>query len=624
MNKKLMISYSRQQTPFVNRFYKQLLKAGYSVWLDYQELVPAKKWKDQITEGVLTADVVLLVVSDDSLNSANVRYEWETALKNGRRVILVIFEAVPIEDERLRNCEFVDFRVNHQKSMKKLMDKLEGKEQKGKQPLLPQSGFKAPATFWVSLFFSIFVVVASLPTVWTIFIPYILFPLPWQIYRRNYSFARVIPALLLLPFFIFFSAVMLFQEGGLFFFMESYINSLTFFVISVLFGWPLVLLLVTPVMQRRARPEAAFTYFVNPKRMEDVQPRSVKFYIDHALEDGRYAEDLRKRLEGYGHEYIANGKDGSVEVLFILMSEYKKESEFIRDGLAVFPIQLQKVSSRQVQDQLKYIQWIDFRYGLANVDKLAKLLPEPNKLANALTVPPAGNQEVFPLVVSALQYFFLIIGIMGGGNLLTSALTLATTLFTTGIDLANIIRIIFVTLTGVVLFGMVFYSVRGLRTRKGGTASVYPLVVLSVFQVFVFFSVFLILEGRTANAILDNKFSRAQDGPLISIMSFPVGLVVLLPFLVFGWRNLYRWLPRHQGVNIDPVENALLLYSDSRLSVLLRQMLFHGLLFISLIFIFLGVGNLHAPTVAWNFALIAGMFLFFAALARWRVKKMMG
>src|SRR6187551_3959158 len=90
MTQKLMISYSRSQTPFVNSFYQELAEAGYSIWLDYRSIVPARPWLDQIQEGIAWADTVLLVVSKESIASSHVKLEWEHALQEKKRVILVI------------------------------------------------------------------------------------------------------------------------------------------------------------------------------------------------------------------------------------------------------------------------------------------------------------------------------------------------------------------------------------------------------------------------------------------------------------------------------------------------------------------------------------------------------
>ncbi|MDL1909212.1 toll/interleukin-1 receptor domain-containing protein [Chloroflexi bacterium CFX6] len=85
MNQKLLISYSRRQTPFVDRLADQLEDSGYSLWLDYQSLVPAEPWKEQIEAGISEADVILLVVSRESLESKHVEPEWRRALELKKR-----------------------------------------------------------------------------------------------------------------------------------------------------------------------------------------------------------------------------------------------------------------------------------------------------------------------------------------------------------------------------------------------------------------------------------------------------------------------------------------------------------------------------------------------------------
>src|SRR5689334_1014902 len=99
MQPSLFISYSRQQTPFVNRFVDHFEDQGYPIWLDYQRLVPARPWVEQIGSGIMESDVFLLILSKDAIASKNVESEWQMALKLNKRILLVIFEActLPVE-----------------------------------------------------------------------------------------------------------------------------------------------------------------------------------------------------------------------------------------------------------------------------------------------------------------------------------------------------------------------------------------------------------------------------------------------------------------------------------------------------------------------------------------------
>ena len=392
MKPKLMVSYSRQQIPFVDELYKSLVKAGYDVWLDYQRLVPSEAWFDQITAGVKNADIVLLVVSKDSMASKNVKDEWELALKDGKRVILVLFEATPIENEQLKKCEYVDFRTNYKAGLKQLDALLNSEPQpEEKRTLVPESGFNASFTFWVVLVTSLLLAVGSISVAWTVFLPFILMPLPMRIYQRNYNFSQVAPTLFMMPIFFVFSASILRSEGNIFYLLPQFV--FTFGAIAAILSWVLLVLLLTPAIRLRARPEAVPARAVNrTKIVEEVKHKSVKFFIDHAPEDGKYAKVLRHVLEKHEHEFVEGDKNP--EAVFVLLSTYKNKTIYkAGNGLSLFPIVLQKPGN--VDGELGKIQWLDFRRGLKNLEKIAKLLPEPAKLVRAMAVPPTGRQDVF-------------------------------------------------------------------------------------------------------------------------------------------------------------------------------------------------------------------------------------
>ncbi len=610
MKPKLFISYSRRQTPFVDRLADKLEDNGYSLWLDYQSLVPARPWFDQIQSGLDGADVLLLVVSKESLASKHVEPEWRGALERNKRIVLVIFEAVPLPTE-LRECEWVDFRTRYNRSIQQLMGLLE-------HPLpapepAPQKGFKPPVLFWIALVFSVLVVIGSLPTWWTLFIPYLLLPLPWQIYKRNYVFSRVIPTLALLPVLCWFTWAIFIAEGNIFFWLGRFADN--WLIPTTLASWILAGLLLTPAMQRRAKPEAARVRFANPLRVQTTNPRPVLFAIDHAHQDSQYAADLRQGLERYGHLLSQEGE--TPEAIFVLISAYKKDTEYDPDQQAVYPILLQSVDG--IDPALRRIQWINFRKGIHNVNKLALLLPEPEKLLKVLAVAPAGRQEIFPFGVNALQYFYLLTGILAGGGLLTSMLSLLALMFSGDLGPDQWFSLIGVALNGLLLFGMVVFSVRVLRTRSGGASAFYPLLVLTLFQAAVQMSlIFFLLPGETADQRLSDIVTSATSGTFISLFAFPVGLALTALILVFRWRDVYRWLPRRQDNLVSRLESALMLYTPTRRGVLV----FHGIYHALLLSIYLFLVLLNSTSIDVAAFLFAIPFLGIAFGVRWVARRL--
>src|SRR5688572_11192624 len=245
--------------------------------------------------------------------------------------------------------------------------------------------------FWIVLLLTALVVIGSIPNWWTLVVPYVLLPLMWQVYKRNYILARVIPVLFLHPLMYLVSLTLTFVNPAI---LAGLQDILPFwFLPTTLASWILAGLLLTPAMQRRGFPEAAWVRFANPLIVPIKKPGSVVFAIDHAPEDARYAEELRRGLEGHGHRLAASGE--SPEAIFVLISAYKARTEYDPERQVVYPVILQPVGD--IDPTLQRIQWIDFRKGIRNVDKLAQLLPEPERLLKALAVPPTGTQEINPL-----------------------------------------------------------------------------------------------------------------------------------------------------------------------------------------------------------------------------------
>src|SRR5688500_11399123 len=141
---------------------------GYSLWLDYQSLVPARPWYEQIESWIDASDVVLLIVSKESLTSKNVEPEWKSAVNRKKRIVLAIFEAVPLPPE-LQSCEWVDFRSDYKSAFRQLAQIIEQPSSPQSPP--PQAGFKAPPVFWISLFLSAIVLLGSIPAWWTLVLP---------------------------------------------------------------------------------------------------------------------------------------------------------------------------------------------------------------------------------------------------------------------------------------------------------------------------------------------------------------------------------------------------------------------------------------------------------------------
>jgi hypothetical protein len=110
---KVFISHSSLDKPFVRRLTKRLWTEGYDVWLDEKELVPGDALSHRLSETLAQSKVVIVVVTQNSLNSRWLKFELNKAtermVQGQCRVIPALKGAVELPPE-LRSVIYADFR----------------------------------------------------------------------------------------------------------------------------------------------------------------------------------------------------------------------------------------------------------------------------------------------------------------------------------------------------------------------------------------------------------------------------------------------------------------------------------------------------------------------------------
>ncbi|MGH9174648.1 MAG: TIR domain-containing protein, partial [Vicinamibacterales bacterium] len=84
----VFISYSRGDAEFCRDLRERLVAAGIRTWMDVIDIPAGARWPDAIDRALNASEVVLGVMTPESLESANVKNEWDWALANGRRLVL--------------------------------------------------------------------------------------------------------------------------------------------------------------------------------------------------------------------------------------------------------------------------------------------------------------------------------------------------------------------------------------------------------------------------------------------------------------------------------------------------------------------------------------------------------
>jgi len=148
------ISYSRKQLYFAESIVLKLQEAGFEIWFDLQKLEPGVHWANALAEGYGNCERLVFIASKAAVQSPYVQVEWETALRNGREVIVVLTEPVSLS-ESLRNCAMFDARTRFDKSIQDLIRYLRGEAPARHDPIpeLGQPVFlnKMPIDIWLTV-----------------------------------------------------------------------------------------------------------------------------------------------------------------------------------------------------------------------------------------------------------------------------------------------------------------------------------------------------------------------------------------------------------------------------------------------------------------------------------------
>ncbi len=90
----LMISYSRNDIPFVQKIADLLAAKGKEVWVDLKGIFYGEEWLERIFAAIEDSDNMLFVLSPDSIKSKYCIYEIKHALNHHKNILPILFREI--------------------------------------------------------------------------------------------------------------------------------------------------------------------------------------------------------------------------------------------------------------------------------------------------------------------------------------------------------------------------------------------------------------------------------------------------------------------------------------------------------------------------------------------------
>lgn len=108
---KIFISYTRKDETFARQLATALSENGADIWIDIEDIPAGMKWHRAIADGLASCDLLLWILSPDSIESENVADEVDYFVGERKLIIPVQWRQVKLDQRhyQLRNLQWVLF-----------------------------------------------------------------------------------------------------------------------------------------------------------------------------------------------------------------------------------------------------------------------------------------------------------------------------------------------------------------------------------------------------------------------------------------------------------------------------------------------------------------------------------
>jgi TIR domain len=121
----VFISYSRQDTPIIERLVRELEAAAVAVWIDREDILGGAKRRRQIVDAIEAANVVLVALSPNAPASDNVRKELDIAQEANKPVLPVEIRRTVVPKDmvyQLVGLQRIDLTTGFDVGVKRLVE----------------------------------------------------------------------------------------------------------------------------------------------------------------------------------------------------------------------------------------------------------------------------------------------------------------------------------------------------------------------------------------------------------------------------------------------------------------------------------------------------------------------
>jgi hypothetical protein len=127
MGKHVFFCYARQDAEFAMALAKNLKNRGVKIWLDQWDIAPGANWDKSIDSALYECAELIIVLSPNSVSSAEVMAELRVALNEQKHIVPVIYRPcqVPRQLLLIQQVNFTDCQPDDESTLEHLIGVLE-------------------------------------------------------------------------------------------------------------------------------------------------------------------------------------------------------------------------------------------------------------------------------------------------------------------------------------------------------------------------------------------------------------------------------------------------------------------------------------------------------------------
>jgi hypothetical protein len=112
---RVFLSYARNDGAEACDFFDRALsQAEFHIWRDLADIAGGADWRVEAREAIRSVDIVLLFLTPGAVASENMKWEWNTALDLGKRVVPLVIQDCSLPAELAGNRNHRDLRSGYQ------------------------------------------------------------------------------------------------------------------------------------------------------------------------------------------------------------------------------------------------------------------------------------------------------------------------------------------------------------------------------------------------------------------------------------------------------------------------------------------------------------------------------